>query len=287
MGYGSYSTTERTYRATSLGYDTKSTHEIFQQKNINSAMDPLDVDIRESRDSEEHPKSLAIVLGLDVTGSMGSIPHFLIKDGLPEIMENIMEGGIKDPQILFVAIGDHECDTSPLQVGQFETSDELLDHWLTNVYLEGRGGGNDGESYHLAWYFGGLHTSIDCMEKRGEKGFLFTIGDEKVLPEIKSNQLKNIMGSGQFQDFSTVELLDKAREKYNVYHFHLKQGRNGRREDVIGSWKQLMGDNLIIIESKEGVASKIVEIVTKENSTSISTVNDAITDKPQEEETIL
>ena len=68
-------------------------------------------------------------------------------------MDKIIQSGIKDPQVLFLAIGDHECDTSPLQVGQFESSDELLEHWLTHVWLEGGGGGNRGESYALAWHF--------------------------------------------------------------------------------------------------------------------------------------
>ena len=84
---------------------------------------------------------------------MGHVPHALVQDGLPHIMETILKKGVEDPQVLFLAIGDHTCDEAPLQVGQFESSDELLDRWLTDVYLEGHGGGNDGESYMLAWYF--------------------------------------------------------------------------------------------------------------------------------------
>ncbi|KKM94051.1 hypothetical protein LCGC14_1202110, partial [marine sediment metagenome] len=153
MGGGSYSVDDRMTRSISAGYHTKSRQEIFTQATINSAMNPHGITVRESRDSDEHPDSLAIVLALDVTGSMGSVPHYLVKDGLPHIVDGIIKSGIPDPQILFLGIGDHECDRSPLQVGQFESSDELLDKWLTDVWLEGGGGGNDGESYMLAWYF--------------------------------------------------------------------------------------------------------------------------------------
>ena len=262
MGHGGYSSSRRAIVADAAGYSTKSAREIFTERTINSAMNPNGLDIRESRDSDEHPNSVAVILGLDVTGSMGSIPHFLVKEGLPHIMQTIIDKGIKDPQLLFLGIGDHECDDAPLQVGQFESNDGLLDHWLTTVFIEGGGGGNQGESYHLAWYLAGYHTSIDCFEKRNKKGFLFTIGDEPDLKDIPKHALERIMGPGKQTGFSNVELLDKAREMYHVYHLHLRQGSNGNRQDVMDGWKQLIGENLVIIERKEEVASKIAEIVT-------------------------
>ncbi len=154
-------------------------------------------------------------------------------------------------------------------MGQFESSDELLDKWLTTIYLEGGGGGNNGESYHLAWYFAGKHTAIDCFEKRKQKGFLFTIGDEPVLPNIPGTSLKGIMGkTQQDNDNPALALLDKAREKYNVYHIHLKEGSNGSRQDVMNGWKQLMGDNLIIIDDKRNVADAISKIIVPQKGSS-------------------
>lgn len=127
MGSGKYSMSSRSERAISEGYMHKSSAEIFKAREINNAMSPFGVKLRESRDSDEHPESLAIILGLDVTGSMGSVPHFLVKKGLPNIMQSIIDSGIHHPQLLFMGIGDHECDEAPLQIGQFESSDELLD----------------------------------------------------------------------------------------------------------------------------------------------------------------
>ena len=48
MGYGGYSTEERLVRSEALGYDTKSTNEIFTQREINNAMNPYGVEVRES-----------------------------------------------------------------------------------------------------------------------------------------------------------------------------------------------------------------------------------------------
>ena len=274
MGMGSYSLDSRAARSREEGYSSRSIREIFSQRKINRAMNPYGVKLRESRDSEEHPESVAIILGLDVTGSMGSIPHHLVKDGLPKIMGRIIQSGTKDPQLMFLALGDHEYDRSPLQVGQFESSDDLLDKWLTNVYLEGGGGGNTGESYLLAWYFAAFHTSIDCFEKRKKKGFLFTIGDEPTLPDIPADDLKQIMGDGQYESFHAATLLDKARESFHVYHLHIKQTYAGSIQETMDGWKQLLGDHLIILDHHEEVSTVLPEIIadiTHQDSASTST----------------
>lgn len=263
MGYPEYSTESRVERAASLGYFSAPREEIFKARNINSSMDPYGVKIRESRDSENHPESLAIVLGLDVTGSMGTVPHHLVKDGLPTIMETIIKSGVEHPQVLFTGIGDHECDESPLQIGQFESGDEMLDKWLTDLYLEGGGGRNPGESYMLAWYFSAHHTSIDCFEKRNQKGFIFTIGDEPVLPSISARALKKIMGAGQYAMCSSEELLIEAQKKYHVFHVHMTETQAGTILRSVDKWKDLIGDNLLICDRHDDVpkiiSQKIIE----------------------------
>lgn len=272
MGFGTYSSDSRSLRASTLGYTTKSAREIFKSKSINNAMNPSGIVVRESRDSVEHPNSLPIIIALDVTGSMGSVPHALVKDGLPTLVTNIIDNGQPDPQILFLAIGDHECDDSPLQVGQFESSDELLDKWLTDVYLEGGGGGNAGESYLLAWYFAGYHTETDAFSKRNQKGFLFTIGDEPTLKVVPKHVMQNLMGEGQYENYTAAQLLDKAREKYHVFHLHISETGAGSRRETVNGWKQLMGENLLVIQRHEDVAATIAKTVTQYISTSVENV---------------
>lgn len=260
MGGGSYSLADRTTRSVDLGYHTKSVDQIFTKRKIENGMDPNGLTIRESRDSAEHPNSLAIMLALDLTGSMGRVPHHLVKDGLPHIMQGIIDAGISDPQLLFMGVGDHKCDEAPLQVGQFESSDALLDHWLTNTFLEGGGGGNGGESYHLAWYVAAKHTFIDCFEKRQQKGFLFTIGDEPCHPTLSASSLKNVIKTGEFQNYTAAELLALAREKYNVYHINIQQTGRGCEE----GWERLIGrDYLLRAERHEDVAGIITRIVSQ------------------------
>jgi hypothetical protein len=269
-----------------MGTAMKSNAENFKSRSVTREMTTVDLKYRESRDSDEHPKSVAIIVGLDVTGSMGSVPEHLVKHGLPKMMDEIIRAGNPDPQVLFMGLGDHEWDRSPLQVGQFESSDELLDKWLMDTYLEGGGGGNDGESYMLAWYFAARHTQIDCFEKRKEKGFLFTIGDEKNLPNVPGPVLEKIMGKGQYGTLTnSSELLEEARKTFNVYHIHVSETHSGQRMDVQSHWKEVMGDNLIVVQSSDHISGIIASLVSgKSNGEEISDKRNDGVDKPKEEE---
>ena len=260
MGGGSYSYSSRSIRSESLGYKTKSVNDIFEQnkkRQIHEQMDPKGVSIRESRDSDEHPNSIPIIIALDLTGSMGHIPHELVKDGLPKIMSGIIQHGIADPQVLFLGVGDHECDNAPLQVSQFESGDAELDMWLTRTYIEGGGGGNAGESYGLAHYFAATHCVTDNWDKRKHKGLLFTIGDEPNLKSYPSTALKEITGNGDVSTFTDREILEKAQEKWDVYHIMPGKETRGARE----YWKDLLGQNLIWVDKSEMVADAIRDIV--------------------------
>lgn len=280
MGGGRYSITDRTLRSQNLGYQTKSVNEIFEQRQMNVEMNPANAQLRESRDSEEHPNSLAIIIGLDVTGSMGHIPHLLIKDGLPNMMNRIFQGGIKDPQIMFMGVGDHHCDGTPLQVSQFESSDELLDKWLTQTYLEGGGGGNGGESYSLVWYFAAHRTDIDCLNKRNQKGFIFTIGDDAVHHTISNYSLQRIMGTGEYSDCTVPDLLNEVSKKYHVYHLHLIETTTGNSQYVQNNWKSLMGENVIFVRDYKEIPNIISNIVTS-TTVSSETVHKYVTEQPQ------
>src|SRR3954447_10639621 len=162
-------------------------------RKTHNKMNPLGVNFRESRDSASHPTSKAIAVLFDVTGSMGTIPVVLQKK-LSNLMNMLIRKGyVEHPQIMFGGIGDATCDRAPLQMGQFESGIEMDDD-LGRMYLEGGGGGQNTESYELAAYFMARHTAMDCFEKRGEKGYLFIIGDEQYYPRVKWKEVERIIG---------------------------------------------------------------------------------------------
>lgn len=265
MGGSFYDSVARTVRASTLGYMTKSSDEIFTQskeKRIHESMIPSKALLRESRDSENHPNSIPIIIALDTTGSMDSIPNYLVKEGLPKLVSNIIQKGVPDPQILFLGVGDHECDKAPLQVGQFESGDEELDLWLSRTWLERGGGANAGESYLLAHYFAANHTSIDSWEKRKQKGLLFTIGDEPGLRSLPSRSIKELMNKEVQSSYTDEQLLETVQEMYDVYHIHMTHGyRRTYPSRAETYWKDLLGQHCIIVDEPENVADVISGIV--------------------------
>lgn len=280
MGGGSFSYMDRQSRAVDRGYYSQPVERVLS-RSMHPEMDPRKALLRESRDSDEHPESLAIIITLDMTGSMLSVPQEMVRDGLPKIVSGLMEAGIQHPQILFLGVGDL-VDDAPLQVGQFESSDALLDKWLTQVWPEKGGGGNYGEDYELAWMFAADRTSIDCFEKRGQKGFLFTIGDEPVHEDFSPRRIVEKLG-GEVSYKNSKEMLEAARKKYEVFHINLTETGTDARYESGKHWKDFIGENLITVHSHEQIPEIIYKTVVNTIKNSKPTAKVEIKEESMEE----
>jgi hypothetical protein len=271
-------------------YNSASVGDIFTQNKERKAHETMlsqNLKKRECFDSETHPNTVPIILGLDVTGSMGKIPHELIKDGLPTLMGTLIQNGVEDASLMFVAVGDHECDRYPLQVSQFESGDTELDMWLTRTYIEGGGGGNKGESYHLVWQVAANHTVTDAWTKRNQKGFLITIGDEPVLRSLPKNAIKEIFKDSDDAQatLSVDEILEAAQEKWNVFHIHINHGY--RSEDAEAGWKQLLGDRCKVTTDYKLIPQIVSEIILGSDLPVVEKMDKAQKVTPTPEEVIL
>lgn len=282
MGGGSYSYNTSVARADAV-YKSMGRNEVFTSTSLNPQMD-IKNKVRECVDSEEHPNAFPIIIGLDVTGSMGRIPYELITSGLPQIMKKIMDEGVKDPQVCFLGIGDSRSDITPLQVGQFESSDELMEKWLRLVYLEGHGGGNGGEDYGLAWYFAARYTSVDSFKKHGRKGVVITIGDEPVHMTISRNSIKELFGSAE-ADVNVASILDEARSEWDVYHINIPD-YSGGKAITKNCWNKLLQDRVLHIEAdtNEAIVEGIVGAILNSYK---STNTDNLTNSTESDVSIL
>lgn len=295
MGYTEYNVGARTRRANLVGYTdpTVASSSIFRNRSMPVDMDPKRIRLREARDSDAHPESYPVIIALDQTGSMGHIPRDLIANGLPHIVEQCQQAGIPDVAILFTAIGDHSghgdwrgsasFEEAPLQIGQFESGDEELDYWLTSVFLEGKGGGNRGESYLLAWMVGAFITETDHWDKRHQKGTLITIGDESCLPGIVESDIRRIFGNGFLEDqpglregITADAAFRRASEKWDIHHIHCKDGSYGSMP--VNGWNLMIGSGRIHDVTSDAVPGKIADII-KRNFEASQPVSQASADK--------
>ncbi|HEX4796733.1 MAG TPA: hypothetical protein VH370_23275 [Humisphaera sp.] len=224
-------------------------------------LDPSGLQLRESRDSDEHPNSNSVIISLDVTGSMGKVVRGIHAD-LPRLHELILgHQYLSDPQILFMAVGDATCDQVPLQVGQFE-SDNRMDQNLENMILEGGGGGQNTESYELAIYIAARHTALDCWDKRQRKGYLFIIGDEMAYQHVSAAQVKRLLGEEIGQDIPLATLIEEASKRFHIYFLIPGGASHGGDKRIVDFWTaQLGASHVIKLDSPEDTSQSIALII--------------------------
>ena len=220
------------------------------------ALDPRGVTVRESRDGADHPASTPIVVLFDVTGSMGVVPQ-VMQRRLAELFGLLeRKGYVQDPQIMFGAIGDADCDRVPLQVGQFE-SDNRMDEQLRTLFLEGGGGGQKSESYELAAYFVARHTATDAWDQRGRKGYLFIVGDEMNKRTLRAAHIRRVIGDEVDRDLDTAAIYREVQQRWETFFILPRQTAYYDDMQVNQHWRDLLGERLLKLEDPEAVCELI------------------------------
>ena len=273
MGGGAWrDSTWSSYRATSGISRARTADDIYTAKTTKTEWLPYNV-MRESCDSEEHPNSTPIILGLDVTGSMGHILKTMA-DKLGVTMGEIYKRKVvTDPQICFAAIDDYiTSDNEALQVTQFESDIRIAEQMRELKFIR-RGGGNNWESYVLAWYFAARHTKCDAI-KKGRKGIIITMGDDGVQPTLTRREVKEVFGDDLEADIKTEKLLSEVNRNWEVFHINIAEGSSYGR-DVENSWKKYIGSHSITVDDLDKIPEVIVSLIQALNGDSIDKIADS------------
>lgn len=119
MGSGVYSSIAYNTLSDDRGYTRVSRDQLFRNVSVDASNTAASFNVNARsfntqvkaemvnvgvRDSQEHPHSTPIIIALDVTGSMMNTPYEMIKNHLPKIMDSVMQMGVRDPQLLFMAV---------------------------------------------------------------------------------------------------------------------------------------------------------------------------------------
>ena len=269
MGGGTWTTSAYvTHSTTSRGFTSMddfkaaSAQQLYRSHSLDAMLDPRGK-VRECCDSDEHPNTKPVILGLDVTGSMGSAAEAVAKQ-LGDIMQRLY-GTVSDVQFMTMAIGDLSYDDAPLQVSQFE-SDIRIAEQLEKVWFEGGGGGNHWESYTQAWYYGLWRTKLDCYDKRGQKGLIITIGDEPLNPYLPAGPLAETLGISVQGDIDTDDLYKEACKKFDIWHIGFEDARTSYRHykewGELKGWEKLLGDHFVEANA-QNLDKVIADIIDK------------------------
>lgn len=248
MGHGTFTSASYASYSTSLGkmYDVDTgrvSGQEFTAVRLDESLDPQKFKVRECANSEEHPNTIPVILGLDVTGSMGSACKETA-EALGVIITNLYKK-YKDIEFCVMGIGDLAYDRAPIQMSQFE-SDVRIAEALDKIYMEHGGGGNRYESYTAAWYMGLHRTKLDAVEKQGRKGIIITMGDEPLNPHLPVYELNRAIKSSEQGDVETKDLYKQVCEKFDVYHIAVDSPDDSYRwyrEDIKESFGNLLGQN--------------------------------------------
>ena len=237
-----------------------SAQDMFKAATLDPALNPYQV-MRECCDSEEHPNTIPVIIGLDVTGSMGQTAVEVAKK-LGVIMTKLYEQ-VEDIEFLIMGIGDLAYDQFPIQASQFE-SDIRIAEQLDKIFFEFGGGGNAYESYTSAWYFGARHTKLDCW-KRGKKGIIITIGDEQLNPYLplhgRISGLVPALGDNLQANVETKDIIEEVSEKFDVYHIDVAHRYRYDTEQIHKTFKDMLPQGHYKSVKLNEVADVITEMI--------------------------
>jgi hypothetical protein len=193
------------------------------------------------------------------------------------------EGAVKYPQIAFGAIGDANGDRYPVQLSEFEADDELVEQHLGNLILEGGGEGTMQESYELLVYFFANAVETDAWEKRGQKSFLFIVGDEQFYTTVRADQAKRYLGLDLREDVDAASAFRGLQEKWEVFLLRPEEGSYSEepyKSQVESQWKAVLPEERVIAaESYTDIVPKIAATISLMAGLDLATVVGAVRDR--------
>lgn len=262
MGGGSWDTnTYMQSSTTRAAFKVKDFAYTEQATKVHPNLDPMRINkkpfgVLESRDSKEHPKSTAVLITFDVTGSNAN-RAIVTQKKLPNLME-MLNKYLPDPQVAIAANDDYsEVRENCIQISDFESDNRVDDH-IRSIWITNQGGGNGGESYELLLYAAARKMALDCVEKRGKKGYMFLYADEPMFEVVSKKEVKVVFGDVIEKDIPVANIIKEASEKFLIFMLWPKGGYISAREQFI----KLFGKNFVIdLQDPNLICEQIVSTI--------------------------
>ena len=208
--------------------------------------------VLESRDSDDHPNTLPVLMCFDVTGSNRD-RAVVAQKRLPTLMD-LLGKYVPDVHVAVAANDDYATsDKSCIQISEFEADNRLDDH-IRNIWLIGAGGGNQGESYDLLLYAAARKVKSDSMEKRNKKGYLFLYADERIFDYVDKIQVMDVFGDTIEKNIPIAEMIEEVRKSWNIFILSPDRDYQGSKEQ----YKNLFGEESVIESQDPNLICELV-----------------------------
>ena len=106
-----------------------------------------------------------------------------------------------------------------------------------------------------------MKTRIDCFEKRGRKGYLFTVGDEPIHSRMSKEEISRHLGIETERDLTAEEMLAMAQRYFEVFHIVVMEGQAGRDASVVPCWKRLLPERTLILNDHNMLPEVIISAI--------------------------
>lgn len=262
MGSTRFNPTDYAAYASATAHHTTASYTASSAK---AAFTPKEIRVRESVRSDLNPHPTPIMVGLDVSGSMGVVVEAMRK-GLGTLFEEVIaRDPVSDPHVLAMAIGDMDYDHYPIQATQFEADPVTIGKQIEELCLEQGGGNNNHESYLGPLYFAMMRTKCDAFSETPiRKGFIFTAGDEGPQEKLTKDQIERWFGDQARRDYTAEELLAALEPNWHVFHLIVKEGsfqRHRGADKFNHRWRELYGQRVIELSDHRKMAEVIISTI--------------------------
>jgi hypothetical protein len=93
---------------------------------------------------------------------------------------------------------------------------------------------------------------MDCVVKRGRRGYLFMTGDELPYPRLSRHTVESVTGDHLDDDLTAEEIVAELQKTFDPFFIIPDPGRAGRCER---RWRDLLGDHVLVTEQPEDICN--------------------------------
>ena len=94
---------------------------------------------------------------------------------------------------------------------------------------------------------------------------------DKVLKSIKPSDVFS-NGYPQSEEVSDVQLLEEAQRLYNVYHIHINEANYRDDPNILGYWRKMLGERLIVLNDYNAVCETIATLIAIQHGVDMASV---------------